>query len=97
MDRVRSLSIVLQDIDVILSQLQSDSQEKEDLEDITASCRNLLGELEKTLDKYGELESKQKSAGKTGEEGVEEIKVGARGYPRTSKSNQLECCFAEYL
>jgi hypothetical protein len=32
-----------------------------------------------------------------GEEGVEETEVGARGYPRTSKSNQLECYFAEYL
>ena len=52
---------MLQDVDVVLSQSEPDSQEKEDLEDITASCRNVLGELEKTLDKYSELESKPKS------------------------------------
>jgi hypothetical protein len=61
LDRVRSLSIVLQDVEVVLSQLEPDSQEKKAVEDITASCRNVLGELEKTLDKYGELEPKPKS------------------------------------
>ena len=65
MDRVRSLSIVLQDVDVVLSQLEPDSKEKENLVDITASCRNVLEDLEKTLDEYCKLESKQKSAGKT--------------------------------
>jgi NACHT domain len=60
LDRVRSLSIVLQDVEVVLSQLEPDSQEKKAVEDITASCRNVLGELEKTLDKYGELEPKPK-------------------------------------
>lgn len=64
MNRVRSLSIVLQDVDVVLSQLEPDSREKEDLERIIASCRNVLRELEKTLGKYGVLESKQKSVGK---------------------------------
>ncbi|MCJ1474762.1 hypothetical protein MMC13_003422 [Lambiella insularis] len=51
-------------VDIVSSQLQPDSQEKEHLEDITESCPNLLGELEKTLDKYGELQSKTTSAGK---------------------------------
>ena len=64
MDRVQCLSIVLQDVEVVLSQQEPDSQEKKDLEDITASCRNVLRELEKALDKYGELESKPKSVSK---------------------------------
>ena len=64
MDRVRSLSIVLQDVDVVISQSEPASQEKKNLEDITASCRNVLGELEKTLDQYIELDSKPKSVGK---------------------------------
>ena len=64
MDRVRSLSIVLLDVDVDLSQLEPGSQEKQELEDIRASCWNVLAELEKTLDKYVELESKPKSVGK---------------------------------
>lgn len=64
MDRVRSLSIVLQDADVVLSQLEPDSQERKNLEDITASCRSVLGELEKKLDRYSELDSKPKSINK---------------------------------
>jgi hypothetical protein len=64
LDRVRSLSIVLQDVEVVLSQLEPDSQEKKAVEDITTSCQNVLGELEKTLDKYGELEPKPKSVSK---------------------------------
>lgn len=64
MNRVRSLSIVLQDVDVVISKSEPASQEKKNLEDITASCRNVLGELEKTLDQYSELDSKLKSVGK---------------------------------
>ena len=63
MDRVRGLSNILKNVDVVLSQLEPDSQEKEELQDITASCQNVLEELEKTFEKYRELESKPESVG----------------------------------
>lgn len=53
--RVRSLSIVLQDVEVLSGQGLSKSQVKE-LEDIVRSCRNVLETLEQTLDKYRELQ-----------------------------------------
>ena len=58
MTRVRSLSIVLKDIDVILSGLETDSQEKKNLQDITTSCQNVLEELKKLSGKYRDLEPK---------------------------------------
>ena len=54
--RVRSLSIVVQDVDV-LSEFELDDQQRTDLEKIAVSCRNILIDLEKALNKYGELES----------------------------------------
>jgi len=55
--RVRTLSIVLQDADTDLSDSELDDEQMEDLGHILNSCRNVLTDLEKTLDKYGELES----------------------------------------
>jgi hypothetical protein len=63
-NRVRSLLIVLQDAEVVLLEQEPNSQEKTDLKGIVDGCRNVLDELERTLDKYSELESKQKSVGK---------------------------------
>lgn len=64
MNRVRSLSIILQDVDVAVSEVEPDGQEIENLADVRASCQNVLGELEKILDKYSELVSTPKSVGK---------------------------------
>lgn len=53
--RIRSLSIVLQDVEVILPERELTSQQKIELHDITDGCRNVLDKLEKTLGKYREL------------------------------------------
>lgn len=55
--RVRSLSIVTQDADVILSEHEPDEQQKTDLQDIASSCHNVLIDLEKILNKYHELQN----------------------------------------
>jgi hypothetical protein len=62
-DRVRNLSIVLQDLDVVLSESELDSQQETDLQQISGSSRNVLTDLEKTLGKYGELEASGGSLG----------------------------------
>ena len=59
-DRVRSLSIILQDVDVVLSEHELNDQQKKDLKDIVDTCQNVLDELEKTLGKYSELEPRQR-------------------------------------
>jgi peptidoglycan hydrolase CwlO-like protein len=61
---VRSLSIVLQDADIAFSERELNDQQKRDLEDIDKGCRNVLDELERILDKYGELRSDTESIGK---------------------------------
>lgn len=53
--RLRSLSIVLQDVEIQSEQKLSSQQTKE-LEEIADACRNVLEKLEQTLDKYGELQ-----------------------------------------
>jgi tRNA C32,U32 (ribose-2'-O)-methylase TrmJ len=57
LNRVRSLSIVLQDVEVLLSEHELTSEQKTELRQIATGCRNVLDKLEKTLDKYGELSS----------------------------------------
>jgi hypothetical protein len=52
---VRSLSIVLQDVEDRLSRPDLDDQQEKELRDITNSCGDVLSELKKTLDKYSEL------------------------------------------
>ena len=63
LDRVRSLSIVLGDIDVVLSEREISDQQKTDHEEISRSCRTVLDELRKTLGKYSKLEPSQGSFG----------------------------------
>jgi hypothetical protein len=63
-DRVRSLSIVLQDVEVVLAERELTSQQKTQLHDIANGCRSVLDNLDKTLDKYGELASVPESVGK---------------------------------
>jgi hypothetical protein len=62
-NRIKSLSTVLRDVDDVLPQRELTSHQKTELDDITKRCRNVLKELEKTLDKYQELDSSAKSLG----------------------------------
>jgi septation ring formation regulator EzrA len=55
LDRVRSLSIVLQDVEVVLSEPDLTTQQKTELREIADGCLNVLQKLEQTLDKYSEL------------------------------------------
>jgi hypothetical protein len=63
-NRVRSLSIVLQDADVAFPNRELDNKQKTDLEDIDKGCRNILDELQLLLDKNSELSSGSGSVGK---------------------------------
>jgi len=54
--RVRSLAIVLLDVEVVLYDQELIDQHKVQLKEIAAGCQNVLHELEKTLDRYGELQ-----------------------------------------
>ena len=56
-NRVRSLSIVLQDIDVVSSRSELDKEQRIDLQRITSSCRSILIDLEDSVDKYDGLGS----------------------------------------
>ena len=64
MNRVRTLSIVLQDADVAFPDRELDNDQKRDLEDIDKGCRNLLDELQRILNKNSELSSETGSVGK---------------------------------
>jgi hypothetical protein len=63
-DRVRSLSIVLQDVEVVLPERELTSQQKTELHNIADGCRTVLDKLEKTLEKYRELGSGSKGVGR---------------------------------
>jgi peptidoglycan hydrolase CwlO-like protein len=62
--RVRSLSIVIYDVDVVLSECEPDPKQKTELEEITSSCHKILSDLEKTLDKYDKLQTYSGNLGK---------------------------------
>jgi hypothetical protein len=62
--RVRSLSIVLQDLEV-LSEREFNNEETKELHEIASGCRNVLEKLELTLDKYDELEPGFKGVGRS--------------------------------
>jgi hypothetical protein len=64
LNRVRSLAIVLQDVEVLLSEPDLNTQQKTELRDIANGCQNVLNRLGKILDKYGELGSDPSSVGK---------------------------------
>ncbi|RSM08732.1 hypothetical protein CEP52_004457 [Fusarium oligoseptatum] len=54
-NQVRSLSIVLSDVDVTVSELELDPYQRNDLQHVISSCRDVLERLEDTLDKYRDL------------------------------------------
>lgn len=61
--RVRSLSIVLQNINSVLPRQRLTDQETKELGDIVRGCHNVLEELKETLDDYQQLASSAKSLG----------------------------------
>jgi TFIIF-interacting CTD phosphatase-like protein len=64
LNRVRSLSIVLQDVEVVLFERQLTSQQMTELHVVAKSCRDVLNALENTLGKYHELASASEEVGK---------------------------------
>jgi hypothetical protein len=56
--------IVLQDIDVVLPESELDKQQMIDLEHFATSCKDVLKDLDKTLDKYREMGSSSGNLGK---------------------------------
>ena len=58
--RVRSLSIILEDVKVVLPQRDLASEQRKELVDILLGCYNVLNTLKETLDKYQELDSDPK-------------------------------------
>jgi hypothetical protein len=60
-DSVKVLSNVLRDIDDVVS--QQDATKSKGLDEVTQGCVKVLEELEETLDKYQELDSKSNSKG----------------------------------
>jgi len=55
--RVRCLSIVLQDVEIVLPERRLTSKQKSELDGIAQGCRNILDELEEILGRYQELDS----------------------------------------
>ena len=55
--RVRSLAIVLQDVDVNVAECELNDKQLAHLSEIAHDCQSVLEGLQRTLDKYSELES----------------------------------------
>ncbi len=64
MYRVRSLSIVLEDTEIVLSTCETDEKQKVKLQTIATSCHEVLLDLEKTIGKYSESEHSGGNIGK---------------------------------
>jgi hypothetical protein len=58
--RVRSLSIILDDVKVVLPQRDLTSKQRKELVDIFVGCYDVLNTLKETLNKYEELDSDSK-------------------------------------
>jgi peptidoglycan hydrolase CwlO-like protein len=54
---------VLQDVEVVLSKPDLNTQQNTELKEIADGCLNVLKKLQQTLDKYGELKSGSTSVG----------------------------------
>lgn len=63
-NRVRSLSIVLLDVEVVLSDRELRNEQEAELKQIANGCGNVLDQLEHTLDEYDELKSGHGSVSK---------------------------------
>jgi hypothetical protein len=58
--RVRSLSIILEDIKIVLPHRDLTDEQAKELSSIAEGCHNVLKALDKTLEKYQELASDTK-------------------------------------
>ncbi|RYP28170.1 hypothetical protein DL767_007318 [Monosporascus sp. MG133] len=58
-----SLDIVVQDAEVVVSECELNERQKASLREIAGSCRNVLLDLEKILDKYGNRQTRGGSFG----------------------------------
>jgi hypothetical protein len=58
--RVRSLSIIVEDVKVVLPQRDLTSEQRKELCNIFVGCYNVLNTLKETLDKYQELDADPK-------------------------------------
>ncbi|WAO94686.1 NACHT domain-containing protein [Fusarium falciforme] len=56
-NEVRSLSIVLSEVDVTVSETELDAYQRSGLQHLVSSCRDVLETLEETLEKYRDLSS----------------------------------------
>ncbi|KAL6354415.1 hypothetical protein LRP88_11746 [Fusarium phalaenopsidis] len=56
-NEVRSLSILLSDVDITVSETELDAYQRSDLQHLVRSCRDVLETLEETLDQYRDLNS----------------------------------------
>jgi hypothetical protein len=83
--RVRSLSIVIQDADVVLSECEPNAKQKTELQEIIGSCHKILSDLEKILDKYDELETRGGNLGKR----VKRVGRNSNGNQRISGSFEI--------
>ncbi|KAG9244697.1 hypothetical protein BJ878DRAFT_549809 [Calycina marina] len=63
-DEVRTLSHVLQDVDITVSNRELDNEQKRKLDEIDEGCRNVLDELQRILDKNVGVESDGGDVGK---------------------------------
>lgn len=61
--RLRSLSIILNDAEVTVSEHELNPQEETDFRDVLDGCQHTLGKLQHTVDKYIVLDSQQTSVG----------------------------------
>lgn len=61
LNRVKSLSNTLRDIEDLLQERDLTDQQNSDLKDIAEGCCNVLADLEKALGKYHSLDARPKS------------------------------------
>lgn len=53
--RVRNLSLVVQDVEIDISNRELDDQQQKELHNVAESCRDVLSELENIVDNYRDL------------------------------------------
>jgi hypothetical protein len=63
LDRVKSLSNILRDVEDILPERGLSAKQQTDLHEIAEGCRNVLSELDQVLNKYHDLDINPKSFG----------------------------------
>jgi len=65
LERVRSLTIILDDVEILLSEQEFTEAQEKNLRTVADNCRCVLENTQNTLNKYSSLESRGKSIGST--------------------------------